>query len=149
MRAALGAEAQAGHLFPVGSWLEVRSRALGNRHPQFERVLVHESDDRNALRIERGDELFTIDLDDWDWQPAPALPPAPLAFECGGVGQVPPDATDLASLLSASSPGLDWTVLAAWFAAGAASTVADPPAPAAAAGAALPAVRFDPALREL
>ena len=38
---------------------------------------------------------------------------------------------------------MDWTALAAWYAAGAASTVADPPAPAAAAGAALPAVRFD------
>ena len=38
---------------------------------------------------------------------------------------------------------VDWTALAAWYAAGAASTVADPPAPAAAAGAALPAVRFD------
>ena len=40
---------------------------------------------------------------------------------------------------------VDWTALAAWYAAGAASTVADPPAPAAAAGAALPAVRFDSA----
>ena len=70
-------------------------------------------------------ELLTIDLDDWDVQPAPELPPAPLAFECGGVGHMPTDATALASLLSAASPGMDWTV----FANGAASTVADPPAP--------------------
>ena len=41
----LGVEAQAGHLFPVGSWLEVRDHAHGNRHAQFERVRVHESDD--------------------------------------------------------------------------------------------------------
>ena len=53
------------------------------------------------------------------------------------------DATALASLLSAASPGLDWTVFAAWYAIGAASTAADPPSPAVAVGAALPAVRYD------
>ena len=131
----------------VGSLLEVRARAHGNRHTPFERVRVHESDDLRALRIERGGELLTIDLDEYDAQPAPALPPAALAFECGGVGRKPPDAaTAHPSLLSAAaSQGKDWTALAAWYAAGAASTVADPLAPAAAAGAALPAVRFDPA----
>ena len=118
----------------VGSLLEVRARTHGNRHTPFERVRVHESDDLRALRIERGGELLTIDLDEYDAQPAPALPPAALAFECGGVGRKPPDAaTAHPSLLSAAaSQGKDWTTLAAWYAAGAASTVADPPAPAAA-----------------
>jgi hypothetical protein len=142
VRAALGGEAQTGHLFAVGSWLvEVRCHAQGNR-AQVERVRVHESDNPKALRVELAGGLLTLDLDEWEVRLAPALPPAPLAFDPAYTGQMPTDAAALASRLSAVAPGMDWMAFAAWTVGAAASNGADPPAPTAAA-AALPAVRFD------
>ena len=136
VRAALGGEAQ------TGSWLvEVRCHALGNR-AQVERVRVHESDNPKALRVELAGGLLTLDLDEWEVRLAPALPPAPLAFDPAYTGQIPTDAAALASRLSAVAPGMDWMAFAAWTVGAAASNGADPPAPTAAA-AALPAVRFD------
>jgi len=102
LRAMLGVEAEAGHEFPVGSWLEVRSRAHGNRHPQFERVRVYESDDSKTLRIEMAGELLFIVREEWEVWRAPALPPAPLAFGAAYTGQVP-DAAALATSSASSA----------------------------------------------
>jgi hypothetical protein len=141
VRDVLGVEAQDGHEFPVGSWLEVRSYAHGNRHTQFERVRVYESDDTTSLRIEMAGGLLFIVRKEWDVKRAPALPPAPLTFDAAYTDQMP-DAAALANRLSAAIPGVDWMNLAARIVGDAASTTADPPA-STAATAALPAVRFD------
>ena len=142
VRAMLGVEALAGHAFAIGSAIEVRDLRQGNRHiTQFERVRVYQSDDPRATRVEMAGELAWIDLDEWEVRPAPALPPAPIAFGEAYTGQMPTDAAAYASHLSAAFVGMDCTAYATWTVGGAASTATTPTVPAAAA--ALPAVRFD------
>jgi hypothetical protein len=156
VRAWLGVEALAGHVFAVGSWIEVRDLRQGKSASQFERVRVYQSDDKKATGVEFAGEFAWIDLDEWEVRPAPALPPAPIAFGEAYTGQMPTDAAAYASHLSAAFPGMDCMALyATWIVGGAASIATSPPAPVAAAAstattppapaaaAALPAVRFD------
>ena len=166
VRAWLGVEALASHVFAVGSWIEVRDLRQGKSASKFERVRVYQSDDKKRVRVYQSDdkkatgvefagEFAWIDLDEWEVRPAPALPPDPIAFGEAYTGQMPTDAAAYASHLSAAFPGMDCMAYATWIVGGAASIATSPPAPVAAAAstattppapaaaAALPAVRFD------
>ena len=123
VRAVFGVEALAGHVFGVGSWIEVRDRRQGKRAGQFERVRVYQSDDKRATRVELAGELAWIDLDEWEVRPAPALPTALIAFDPAYTGQMPTDAAAYASHLSAAFVGMDCTAYATWTVGSAATTL--------------------------